>query len=238
MYQQTSLTSQEEDLKPIGLLTSLLLFGIPMLIAIWSNWWLWPALRNVGFSDYGSYSFSVSLVTGGLFFAAMVGYKWEGNPWAWDSFCKRMRLSNLSAKGWIITVIAALIFGILSLFINFIAGWFYEITNFPLPELYGEEPILWMTVVTLFLNIFGEELWWRSYILPRQEVAFGKFTWLLHGCLWAFFHMFKWYAVPFMLITCQIIPYVAQKLKNTWPGILSHFLVNGVGILLSVLAIL
>ncbi|MHA1803631.1 MAG: hypothetical protein ACTSU4_03730 [Promethearchaeota archaeon] len=87
-----------------------------------------------------------------------------------------MRLSNLSAKGWIITIIAALIFGILSLLFNFIAGLLYEITNFPLPELYtDEEPILWMTLVTLSLNIFGEELWWRSYILPRQEVAFGRF---------------------------------------------------------------
>ncbi|MHA1803630.1 MAG: hypothetical protein ACTSU4_03725 [Promethearchaeota archaeon] len=50
--------------------------------------------------------------------------------------------------------------------------------------------------------------------------------------------MFKWYAIPFMLITCQIIPHVAQKLKNTWPGIVCHFLVNGAGIFLSVLAIL
>ena len=28
------------------------------------------------------------------------------------------------------------------------------------------------TVILLF-NIGGEELWWRGYVLPRQELAFG-----------------------------------------------------------------
>jgi len=27
------------------------------------------------------------------------------------------------------------------------------------------------------------ELWWRGYILPRQELAFGRWTWIIHGLL-------------------------------------------------------
>ena len=28
----------------------------------------------------------------------------------------------------------------------------------------------------LFFNIFGEEFWWRGYILPRQELVMGKYA--------------------------------------------------------------
>jgi membrane protease YdiL (CAAX protease family) len=91
----------------------------------------------------------------------------------------------------------------------------------------------WLNAIVLFFNIFGEELWWRGYILPRQELTHGKNTWLLHGVLWACFHMFKWYAVPFMLITCQVIPYVAQRTKNTWPGIINHLVINGAGMIMT-----
>ena len=30
--------------------------------------------------------------------------------------------------------------------------------------------------IMLFFNIVAEELWWRGYILPRQEVAHGRFV--------------------------------------------------------------
>jgi membrane protease YdiL (CAAX protease family) len=35
----------------------------------------------------------------------------------------------------------------------------------------------WMFIaifLLLVLNILGEELWWRSYIMPRQELSAGK----------------------------------------------------------------
>ncbi|SEL85374.1 CAAX protease self-immunity [Alkalibacterium putridalgicola] len=42
----------------------------------------------------------------------------------------------------------------------------------------------------LFFNILGEEFWWRGYILPRQEIVHGQYTWILHGLLWTLFHIF------------------------------------------------
>jgi hypothetical protein len=44
--------------------------------------------------------------------------------------------------------------------------------------------------VLIFGNIAGEELWWRGYLLPRQEAASGAVAWLYHGLLWAAFHLF------------------------------------------------
>jgi hypothetical protein len=52
--------------------------------------------------------------------------------------------------------------------------------------------------------------------------------------LWAFFHAFKWWAVPFMLFTTWIIPFIAQRTGNTTPGIIIHLVINGLGMLLTV----
>ncbi len=32
--------------------------------------------------------------------------------------------------------------------------------------------------------------------------------------------------------TCQVIPFVAQRTKNTWPGIINHLVVKGVGMII------
>jgi membrane protease YdiL (CAAX protease family) len=88
------------------------------------------------------------------------------------------------------------------------------------------------------LNIFGEELWWRGYILPRQELQLGRYTWLVHGILWAWFHVFKWWTIPALMIVCLVAPFVAQKTKNTYPGIISHLIVNGLGIGITIVQLL
>src|SRR5580704_1776846 len=84
-------------------------------------------------------------------------------------------------------------------------------------------------VVLLVGNIAGEELWWRGYLLPRQELSHGRWAWLVHGVLWAAFHLFfqftLWDMVR-MIPTCCALAFVAQDRKNTWPGIVGHTLGN------------
>ena len=83
--------------------------------------------------------------------------------------------------------------------------------------------------VLVFGNIAGEELWWRGYLLPRQETASGSVAWLLHGLLWAAFHLFfqatAWDMVR-MMPTCCALAFVAQFRKNTWPGVVAHSVAN------------
>jgi membrane protease YdiL (CAAX protease family) len=84
-------------------------------------------------------------------------------------------------------------------------------------------------LVLIFGNIAGEELWWRGYLLPRQEAASGSVAWLFHGLLWAAFHLFfqatAWEMIR-MMPTCCALAFVAQSRKNTWPGIVAHFVAN------------
>jgi membrane protease YdiL (CAAX protease family) len=84
---------------------------------------------------------------------------------------------------------------------------------------------LYYAVVMLVCNIAGEELWWRGYVLPRQELGFGNVAWIIHGISWSLFHLFMqptlWDTVR-MAITGMALSYVAQHTKSTWPGIVGH----------------
>jgi membrane protease YdiL (CAAX protease family) len=96
--------------------------------------------------------------------------------------------------------------------------------------LYGQ---WWLAVyyilVLVFGNIAGEELWWRGYLLPRQEAASGSMAWLSNGLLWVAFHLFfqatAWDMIR-MMPTCCALAFVAQSRKNTWPGVVAHSVAN------------
>ena len=93
----------------------------------------------------------------------------------------------------------------------------------------GNWTLVWVSFVTLFFNIFGEELWWRGYILPRQELVHGGSTWIIHGALWTIFHAFKYWEIAAILLASLALSFVALKRKNTWPGIVTHLTINGLG---------
>ena len=78
------------------------------------------------------------------------------------------------------------------------------------------------------LNILGEEFLWRGVILPRQEVVFGKYTWLVHGFGWGIFHIaFGWQLLITLIPLIFIQSYVVQKTKNSWTGVIMHGGING-----------
>ncbi len=216
----------------MGLLQSIVLFGVPAFALFASLTWLWPALMSAGLTRPAAYTISLGLVNACLIIAAAAGYLLEGNRFTWNAFSRRMRLTAITGRNWLWVVGGILVFGVGALLINSLAVVVYKALNFTIPDITLGPTTIWMQLTTLALNIIGEELWWRGYIQPRQELVFGKRTWLIHGTLWACFHMFKWWAVPFMLITCQVIPFVAQRTRNTWPGMLNHLVVNGVGMIL------
>jgi len=65
-------------------------------------------------------------------------------------------------------------------------------------------------------------------MLPRQEVAFGKHTWLIHGFGWALFHIaFGWQLLLTLIPLIFIQSYIVQKTKNSWVGVIMHGGLNG-----------
>jgi membrane protease YdiL (CAAX protease family) len=90
-----------------------------------------------------------------------------------------------------------------------------------------------------FFNIFGEELLWRGFILPRQKVKSETAKWTLNSFGWLLFHLaFGWKLMILLLPILIINPFIVQKTKNTWTGILIHGLINGSGFLLITLGVI
>jgi len=85
--------------------------------------------------------------------------------------------------------------------------------------------LIYYAVLIFVCNIGGEELWWRGYVLPRQELAFGRSAWIIHGICWSVFHLFMqptlWDTTR-MAITGLALSFVAQRTRSTWPGIVGH----------------
>lgn len=224
-------------LKPMPLWQSLIAFGMPALVAVVCHYFIWPYFINVGLSNEDGYHYANIILFIGLIVAAVIAYWKEGNPLRWRSFRERYRLKGMGRREWKWTTTSIFANLLLALITTFLAVAVYEFLEFVPPEISpsGQPTNISLLLVVLLLNIFGEELWWRGYILPRQELRHGKYTWLLHGILWACFHIYKWWAVPFMLVTTPIVPFIAQRLKNTTPSVIIHLIVNGSGIAMTLL---
>jgi membrane protease YdiL (CAAX protease family) len=249
-------------LKPMYFGESLLIFGIPAALFVLSVYGLIPALMDAGQSEYVSYSLGLMVPLIVMLAAAFIALRLESRPLTWPSIRERFRLRRMDRSDWLWTVIAlpAMVIGMGVM--SWVAEVIRQATHMPLPanlipildprlsaqiiEVFrnaigprylGDWGAFWLLFVVLFFNIVGEELWWRGYVLPRQELAFGKWTWLIHGTLWACFHAFKYWEVLSLLPVTLILSYVAQKRRNTWPGIILHYLINGVSFIPVILII-
>jgi membrane protease YdiL (CAAX protease family) len=82
------------------------------------------------------------------------------------------------------------------------------------------------------LNIMGEEFLWRGVMLPRQEAALGDRAWLANAVGWTLFHLaFGWHLLLLLLPILLILPYVVQRRRNSWVGVVVHAGLNGPGFL-------
>jgi membrane protease YdiL (CAAX protease family) len=194
-----------------------------------------------------------------LLVVSLIAYQREGRSLNWAGIADRFRLRPMKGRGWLWSL-GLLVFMVLSAgALSFTARWVSSLIPPPAywpPELQpGASPasaapsipdqflgvplagnwwILPVLLTSLVIATLGEEFWWRGYILPRQELVYGERTWLVHGLLWGVFHLFAPWNLISILPGCLAVAYVAQKLKNTWPGIIAHGLANGLLVLIVV----
>ncbi len=76
------------------------------------------------------------------------------------------------------------------------------------------------------MQILGEEWFYRGWMLPRQELAFGKYAFLVNGTRFTFQHWMQ----PFNFLAiwpgALFMAWAVQRRRNTWIGILQHGLLN------------
>ena len=259
------MSSEPRTLKPMPLALALLYFGIPAFVFTLCVYYLIPAFMERGMTEFMSYSLSLLVPLVLMLFASLIALRAEGYPINWTSIRERFRLRKMDRTDWVWTLVSLVlmfvgagIFGVLGqlLVTNGIIPLPAKIPT-PLldptvdpanlinvfyaalgPNVKGNWGIVLMTLILLSFNIFGEEFWWRGVILPRQELVHGKYTWVIHGTLWALFHAFKYWAWIGLLPVTLGLSFVAQRRKNTWPGIITHFVINGISLIPIIAAIL
>jgi membrane protease YdiL (CAAX protease family) len=153
--------------------------------------------------------------------------------------CKRLRLSALGGGDIAWAIGGLLMISIASVLILALAR--HLDPNFrPSPEFLRQPPgwHAWVFVawIPLFItNIVGEELCWRGYVLPRQEAALGGAAWLLNGIMWCLFHWsFGWSVMLMLLPIALLLPWIVQRRRNTWVGIVIHAVFNAAGFMVAI----
>ena len=223
--------------KPMKLWQSLFYFLIPGLYGVFAFYVLYPFLVRLGMSEelaYGTQMLSVFLL---LLLATVFCLRREGWPFNWATMRERLRIKGMDPTAWKWTLIFLVLWLLSGFLLNLFGQFVFERVGFTPPD--ADIPLtnIPFMIVVLGFNIIAEELWWRGYILPRQELVHGKFAFLVNGILWSLFHMFKWWAVPLMLLRDWMVPLVVQRTKNTTPGMIMHFISNGISVVFSIIAI-
>jgi membrane protease YdiL (CAAX protease family) len=226
-------------LKPVNIFNSALLFGIPAIWFVFICRFLVPLMHQ----NYGLHP-ALSWFVGGLFtfvplfFAANYMVRKDGFHTIQDIH-ERLRIKKMSARDWKFTLVGLLLIFLATGIIMGISKFLH--LKFGIPEIQttpsfmkfepfqGNERFLLLAwLVMFFFNIFGEELMWRGYILPRQELRLGKNAWILNAFLWFVFHIAFGIDLLILLIPILIVlPYAVQKTGNTLVGIWMHGLMNG-----------
>ena len=233
---------------PLSLRQALLYFGIPALLFRLSIYTGTPAYMRLGLPPFHAIVVSFTTPAAILVALAFVYYKRDGYPLSWDAVKTRFRLRPIAPTDWLWAigglVITFLSIGALSFTAalllkavpaiappDFFPPWQKPTTSFDLAlftafigtPLKGNWGVAALICVMLLFNIVGEELWWRGYILPRQEQIHGRWTWAVHGLLWLLWHLaFYPWQVFALLPICLVLPYIAQRRQNTWLALFIH----------------
>lgn len=234
--------------RPISFWKTFLWFAIPGSFLYCSLNLLMPWLIKQGVPHFFAYTMTLYLPLGILIPTALAGMRLEGNDLDKKTIITRFRLSKLSKKEWFIVIgafilvtlmeqllsplndLVARIFPPGSHFPDFMRPGFeiqFPVEQFVGLKLSGQYWILPYMIVCLFFNVVGEGFLWRGLLLPRMELSFGKWAWLVNGLCWCIvFHIAFPHLFPAMLPGCLIAPYLAQKFKSTLASMSIHFLGN------------
>ena len=164
--------NQNRAVKPMKFWQSLLFFLLPGVYGVFAYTVLFPVLTRFGMPEeyaYGTQMLSVFLL---LFLATIIGLRSEGWSLSWATVQERLRIKRMDSTAWKWTLSFLFLSLLSGYLLNMLGQFVYEKIGFwPLPD--ADIPLtnIPFLIVVLLANILAEELWWRGYILPRQELA-------------------------------------------------------------------
>ncbi len=242
--------TNRKGIKPLGLGKTILYTIIPALILYLTHYFLIPIYIERSGSPYLSgYLIGYVLTMAFFFVTSLIAFLYEGNHLSWVALKIRFRLAMLNRGDWI-WAIGLILFGLATYFgLGFTGEWVKSV-NFIAPreawppefgpggvqyltpgefmglQLKGKWWLVLMYIIGWFFNIVGEEFWFRGYILPRQELGFGRIAWLVNGLMFTFNHLWQPWILIAILPSSLLLAYVVQIRRNTWISILQHGIMN------------
>ena len=227
---------KEVTLKKLGVISSFSIYIPAALLMFVLTKFLIPYLSELTGIETVFFWFVVAglgifipLIITGILILSAEGFKISKATWN-----KRLRFRRITSKDLVWGISGLILVGLLSAMmmkgLELVVGKFDHS-----PAFLSFEPITkgryWLLLVWFpywILNILGEEFLWRGVMLPRQEIAFGKNAWVIHGFGWGLFHIaFGWQLLITLIPMIFIQSYIVQRVKNTWIGVLMHAGLNG-----------
>lgn len=230
------------------------LLGLIILLGLACFYGLRPMLERAGWASYPAYLASLSVVFVIMLVWSSLAYLAEGQPRTLRAFLERNRLEPIRCK--------VMLWGVgLGVFMFLLTAAFSPLLSraisaglLPLPagipdylnpskqqslallkQQFVDQGILPLIPIVLVLNIAAEELFWRGMVFPRQELVHGKHTYIVHGLIWAFSHLFQYWMLPPILIGSLALAWTVQYTRTTWASVLAHLVNNGLPFLLMLL---
>ena len=244
------MTNSLKGLSRMAIWESIVFTAIPTVLAYLAMWILAPAFqKRFGQPFLVGYLVSWVSVETLIFSVSLLAFKIEGNSPGWSGLKDRYRINapQRSDIVWAVLTIVVMLGTYLAL--GFTSRW---LANFPsfaphpafptelrpgaeqdiIPGLFmgmrlkGMWWVLGVYLIGWFFNIAGEEMWFRGFMLPRQELSHGRLAWFVNGLCFNSFHiMWKWNLIA-LLPGSLILSYVTQRRKNTSVAIVVHGLLN------------
>lgn len=221
----------------------LLIFLIGGILVFINVYWIVPLLSDkLNIMQIGSWMISspfvvfIPLIITGLYILKSEKTK--------ISLIERIRFKKLSKSDWNWVGLGLLGMTVLS-------GLTFYVTNIikldPNPPFSRQvEPWqnghLWLFLIWIIywpINIIGEGFIWRGVIQPRLENTFKQNTWIISALFWGVFHFSFGLGNLIVLIpTLIFVPFISQKTKNTWTGIILHATLSGPGFIILALGLM
>lgn len=241
---------QSTGIKPLPLGKTIIYGLIPAVSFYFIHYYLIPGYVELsGVPYFKGYLVGYVLTMGFFFVAALSAYHLEGNSWTWLGLKVRFRLKKLNKGDWL-WILGLIVLVFLTYFgLGFTGNWVNSVSFFAPPEnwpselgpggpsrlvsgefmglqLRGQWEIVLVYFIGWFLNIVGEEIWFRGYILPRQELAFGTIAWIINGLMFTINHLWEPWILIAILPSSLLLAFVVQTRQNTWISIIQHGIVN------------
>ena len=80
--------------------------------------------------------------------------------------------------------------------------------------------------IGLVFNVFGEEIYYRGYLLPRMRDAFGRWDWIANGVLFTLKHVYQRWLYPGILVGGLSFAFAAGPLGSLPLAMVYHWVGN------------